>query len=272
MAAEVTTPTAEAEQGSAKRRGRRFLWLYEVALIAVGYAAYTYIRNLVHSEESTAIRHAQDIVSWEKTLGIYHELGVNHFLAGQHWLAYICNYYYAVLHFAVTIAVGVWVYWKHPWYARRLRNAWYFMNLFALIGFVAYALAPPRLLPGADFIDTVVKFHTWGSWGDPSVAQHSNQFAAMPSMHIGWSTWCALVIVHLAKHRWVKVLGALYPFFTLFVIVGTGNHYFLDAVGGLIALALGFAMQRAISHRKAFEPPPTGTDVRDMSGRSFSGA
>lgn len=272
MAAGLTTSPEEADQASAKRRAQRFLWLYEVALIAIGYAAYTYIRNLVHSEESSAQAHARDVVSIEKHLGIYHELAVNKFLAGQHWLAYFCNYYYAVLHFAVTIAVGVWVYWKHPWYARRLRNAWYLMNVFALIGFVSYALAPPRLLPGAGFIDTVVKFHTWGSWGDPSVAQHSNQFAAMPSMHIGWSTWCAVVIVRLAKHKWAKVLGALYPFFTLFVIVGTANHYFLDAVGGLVAVTLGFAAQRAISHRKAFEPPPIGADARDMSGRSLSGA
>jgi hypothetical protein len=215
----------------------------------------------VHTEQSTAVHRGHQIVDLERTLHIFHEQSVNAWVAGQHWLAYICNYYYATLHFVVTIGVGVWVYRKHPWYARRLRNAWYLMTLYALIGFAFFALAPPRLLGGGfGFIDTVVKFHTWGSWGDGSVASHSNQYAAMPSMHIGWSLWCGLVLWHLAKHRWVRILGLLYPLATLFVIIGTGNHYFADAVGGVVACALGFGTQRLLSRKAAFAPPPPELD------------
>jgi hypothetical protein len=261
------TGNGPAASGSTAPRGsvplwrdHRVLWLYEVALILFGYWLYSYIRNAVHTEESTAVNRGHDIVSLERTLHIFHEQSVNAWVAGQHWLAYVCNYYYATLHFVVTIAVGVWVYRKRPWYARRLRNAWYLMTLYALVGFAFFALAPPRLLPGGGFIDTVVKFHTWGSWGDGSVASHSNQYAAMPSMHIGWSLWCGLVLWHLAKHRWVRILGMLYPLATLFVIIGTGNHYFADAIGGVIACALGFGTQRLFSRRAAFAPPPPELD------------
>ena len=237
-------------------RSRRLLWLYEIALIGFGYWLYSFIRNAVNAEESTAVRRGHQIVDVERALHIFHEQTINAFVAGQHWLAYIANYYYATLHFAVTIAVGVWVYRKRPWYARRLRNAWYATNLFGLLGFAFFALAPPRLLPGGNFVDTVVRFHTWGSWGDASVASHSNQYAAMPSMHIGWSLWAGIVLFRLARHRWVKMLGLLYPLATLFVIIGTGNHYFMDAFGGVVALALGFAAQRILSGHAAFEPPP----------------
>ncbi len=236
------------------RRARRLAWLYEVAIIAVGYAFYSWIRNLVTAREGEAVHRAQRLVELEKTLGIYHERAVNHFVAGHHWLAYASNYYYATMHFAVTIAAGVWIYRRHPEYARPLRSAWYAMNVAGLFGFAFLALAPPRLLPGGRFVDTVVEFHTWGSWGDQSVSSHSNQYAAMPSMHIGWSAWVGLAVVALATRRGVRLIGALYPFVTLFVIIGTGNHFFLDAVGGLVALGAGFLVVRVVSCRRVLPP------------------
>ena len=65
-------------------------------------------------------------------------------------------------------------------------------SLLALAGFYLYPLAPPRLLPQYGYVDTLLKFHTWGSLADPKVAEHSNQFAAMPSLHIGWALWCGI--------------------------------------------------------------------------------
>jgi len=67
----------------------------------------------------------------------------------------------------------------------------------------------------------------------------SNQYAAMPSLHFAWSTWCALVLVPTVRRTWVRVLAASYPICTLFAIVVTGNHYWLDAAGGAVILALG---------------------------------
>jgi hypothetical protein len=256
MSSDLATQGVMTQSGQQLARRPRLLWLYEIVLIGIGYWAYSWIRNAVPSEEGTAVHRAHQVVRLERGLHIFHERGLNEFVAGQHWLAYVSNYYYATLHFVVTIGVGVWVYRKRSWYARRLRNAWYAANLFGLLGFAFLALAPPRLLPDGGFVDTVVRFHTWGSWGDASVASHSNQYAAMPSMHIAWSLWSGLVLYKLARHTWVRLLGLLYPFATLFVIIGTGNHYFLDAVGGVVALALGFAAQRLLSGKPAFAPPP----------------
>lgn len=239
----ATTRPPGIDRASERRRRHRF-WLVELVLVAFGYWLYTLIRNGVTTQESEAVGRAEKLVRLERSLHLYHEQAINCFVAAHHWLAYLCDYYYATLHFVVTIGVGIWVLVRHPRYARGLRTAWYATNCLALLGFAFFALAPPRLLPGGGFVDTVVEFHTWGSWGDASVAAHSNQYAAMPSMHIGWALWVSIVVVKLARHRWSRVLGVVYPSATLFVIVGTGNHYYLDAVGGAVALAGGFLIAR----------------------------
>lgn len=249
LAADIAVVTAPASERAEARRARRRVWVYELAVIGIGYWLYSLIRNSVTAAEGDAVDNAREIVAIEKALGLYHELALNTFVAGQSWLAYLLNYYYATLHFGVTIGVGIWLYRRHPLHARQLRTAWYLMNLLALLGFAFYPLAPPRLLPGAGYVDTVIAFHTWGSWGDQSVSSHSNLYAAMPSMHIGWSLWVAISVVFLARRTWVRVLFGLYPLATLFVIIGTGNHYWLDAVGGAAACLGGFAVARLITRR-----------------------
>ena len=94
------------------------------------------------------------------------------------------------------------------------------------------------MLPGSyGFVDTLLKDPAFWSFNSGGVQQVSNQFAAMPSVHICWSTWCALALVPRLKHR--SRQGArrcCYPFITFMVIVITANHYILDAVGGLVIL------------------------------------
>jgi hypothetical protein len=263
LAAEIAVETAPASERAEAERARRWLWAYEVVVILAGYWLYSWIRNSVVSSEGDAVRHARDIVQIEQSLRLYHEHILNTFVAGQPGLAYICNYYYATLHFIVTIGVGIWLYRRHPLHARQLRTSWYLMNFLALFGFKFFALAPPRLLPGGRFTDTVVTFHTWGSWGDQSVSAHSNLYAAMPSMHIGWALWVAISVIFLARRTWVRVLAGLYPVATLFVIIGTGNHYWLDAVGGAAACLSGLLVTRVVTRR----PILPQVDSRDVLGQ-----
>ena len=98
-----------------------------------------------------------------------------------------------------------------------------------------------------------------------------SEYAAMPSMHIGWSTWCALVLLPLARRRWTKVLAALYPVLTLFCIIVTANHYWIDGLGGLLCLGAGYLIALGVTGRAsgwagrgsrtspATAPPPAAT-------------
>ena len=237
------------------RAVRRPRWWQELAFVAVCYWLYTVVRNAVPDHATAARQRAADLLAAERWLQIDVERSINGFVAGVHWLAAICNYYYATLHFAVTIGVLVWVYVRHPLRYRAIRSVLFAMNLVALLGFYFYALAPPRMFPERGYVDTIIAFNTWGSWGSADVAAASNQYAAMPSLHIGWALWCAVVVMALAERRWVRVLGALYPVTTLFVIVATANHFLLDAVGGVAVLVCGFVVQRLLSGRSALAAP-----------------
>ncbi|MGH8960796.1 MAG: phosphatase PAP2 family protein [Jatrophihabitantaceae bacterium] len=241
-------------------RWRRPVWWQEIAIIAIGYWLYTMGRNAVPEQATIAMRHGRSVQHLQDILHLNFELSLNHFVARNEWLAQGMDYYYATLHFIITIGVMVWLFRRRPHVYRGARTALVATTLLGLLGFYLYPLAPPRLLPQFDYIDTLAKFHTWGSLADPSVASHSNQFAAMPSLHIAWALWAALSIYACAWRRWVRILGLLYPVGTLIVIVSTANHFVIDAVGGVVVVVIGFAIQWVMSGHGAFTPPLDAPD------------
>jgi PAP2 superfamily len=231
-------------------------WWQELLGGAIAYGLYGVVRNGAPARRDAALAWASDVLDIERTLHVAVERAVNQAVASVKWLALGVNYYYATLHFIVTIGVLGWLYRRHPRRYRGLRAVLCTTSLLALIGFWAFPLAPPRMLPAAGFVDTVVVFHTWGSWASGDIAAASNQLAAMPSLHFAWSLWCGLVLLRLASRRVVRLAGALYPLVTLAVIIGTANHFLLDAVGGGAVLLVGFGLQRLLFRRPAFGPSP----------------
>ncbi|MFE2973634.1 phosphatase PAP2 family protein [Streptomyces sp. NPDC059258] len=249
-AASSTPPPASGKSGrlsrlrSLRTPGRPRLW-FEILLIAVSYWLYSLVRNAVPEQKAAALANADWIWSAEKSLGLAFEESVNHAVNSVTWLIVSMNYYYATLHFVVTIGVLVWLFRRHPGRYAATRLVLFATTGVALLGYYLYPLAPPRLMNGANFIDTVLVHETWGSMASGNFKNMSNQYAAMPSMHIGWSLWCGLTIFALASAPWARILGLLYPTLTLVVIVATANHFWLDAVGGMACLAFGYAVSRA---------------------------
>ncbi|MBK3590937.1 MULTISPECIES: phosphatase PAP2 family protein [Streptomyces] len=239
-----TRTTARARLGSLRSPRRPRLW-FEILLIAVSYWLYSLVRNAVPEQKAAALRNADWIWSLEHSVGLAFEETVNHAVNSVTWLIVSMNYYYATLHFIVTIAVLVWLFRRHPGRYAATRLVLFATTAVALLGYYLFPLAPPRLMRGGGFVDTVLLHQTWGSMASGNFKQMSNQYAAMPSMHIGWSLWCGLTIFALARVPWVRVLGLLYPAATLVVIVSTANHFWLDAVGGMTCLAFGYAVSYA---------------------------
>ncbi|MCL6670711.1 phosphatase PAP2 family protein [Streptomyces panaciradicis] len=271
QAAVPDSPTAVEGKAGSPRHLRRLrtprrprLW-FEILLIAVSYWTYSIVRNAVPEQRVEALRNADWIWRTEHRLGIAVEQSVNHTVNSVSWLIVGMNYYYATLHFIVTLSVLVWLFRSHPGRYAATRLVLFAATGVALVGYYLYPLAPPRLMRGSHFIDTVLIHRTWGSMASGDLKHMSNQYAAMPSMHIGWSLWCGLTVFALASVPWVRVLGLLYPVATLIVIVATANHFWLDAVGGLLCLAFGFAVAWAWYGRLPYALPRTVPEKREKS-------
>ncbi|GHJ38078.1 inositol phosphorylceramide synthase [Streptomyces sp. TS71-3] len=219
------------------------LW-FEVMLIIASYWLYSMIRSAVPEQRGQALRNADWLWNLERQIGLGVESAINKGVNSINWLIVGMNYWYATMHFVVTIGVLAWLYRRHPGRYSASRLVLLVTTGSALLGYYLYPLAPPRLISNSLFIDTVVTHRTWGSLGSGSLKDVSNQYAAMPSMHIGWSVWCALTVFALAKSPWVKALAVLYPCITTVVIMATANHFWLDAVGGLICLGFGYLVSR----------------------------
>ena len=257
-------------RGHFQSPGRPRLW-FELLLIAVSYWIYSLVRNAVPEMEGRAESNAHAIWHLEQHLGIAYEQSINHAFDSVTWLITGMDYYYATLHFIMTIGVLVWLFRSHPGRYAAARLSLFVTTAIALFGYYFYPLAPPRLMTGADFTDTVAKHHTWGSMASGNLAQVSNQFAAMPSMHIGWSLWCGLTIAFLAKRNWVKLLGLAYPLATLLVIVATANHFFVDALAGAMCTIIGLVASRLCYGRWAYAFPRVNGGSNDSTGDGTGG-
>jgi hypothetical protein len=155
---------------------------------------------------------------------------------------------YASLHYIAPLDGTAALSDTRPTHYRVARTWLMISTLIGLVGFTLLPTAPPRLVGGGHgFIDTMAQYGSYGWWGTDASAPRglghlTNQYAAMPSLHFGWSLWCGVVIAVLAPRWWMKALGLLHPFFTVSAILATANHWVLDAVGGAVVVTAGFGL------------------------------
>ncbi|MEW2547213.1 phosphatase PAP2 family protein [Streptomyces sp. NPDC047002] len=231
------------DRPGAHRPGLR--WWIEILLLAVVYAAYSAGRLLVRGDISGAVHHGLAILHIEQHLRIDPERLLNHVFTRTAVLGVPADFVYASLHYVVTPAVLLWLYRRRPAHYRRARTWLMLSTMLGLIGFTLVPTAPPRLLgTGYGFVDTMAHYSSYGWWGGQASAPRglggiTNQYAAMPSLHVGWALWCGAVLWRHAKTPAVRWLGAAYPVVITLVVVGTANHYLLDAVAGVFVMAVG---------------------------------
>ena len=248
----------------------RLRWWREVLYILLFYSVYTFIRNRGVATDSVAEarRNALDVIDLERRLGTFWEEAIqDRFLD---WTPFIqfWNIFYGTAHFVVTVFALVYLFRRMAYRYPLWRNTLACTTGLALVGFAFYPLMPPRLLgPGFGFVDTLRDVGGLWSFDSGAVAKVSNQYAAMPSLHFAWSTWCALVLYPAARRPWVRLLVVAYPALTLFAIVVTANHYWLDAAGGAATLGAGFLLGRAVTRALAARGrQPLPETVDDLPG------
>jgi hypothetical protein len=246
-------------------------WWAEVVLILTFYVVYSAVRNRFGSESvdvSTALANAERVIDLERALGLYLEPGLQAAFLSQRWFIQFWNLFYGTFHFGLTVFALVWVYRRHPHMYARLRSTFLCTTGLALIGFGLFPLMPPRLLSDCGqfgaclaaihpFVDTVGDFGGLWSFDSGTMVKVSNQYAAMPSLHFAWAAWCTVALWPVMSSRAGRLLMATYAPATLFAVLITANHFLVDALGGLAALAAGHGLSGLLL--TGWRRLPTGT-------------
>lgn len=267
---------APADDAAAERSRIGLRWWREVLYVAAFYLVYSAVRNEFGSAAvgaETALDHARRVIDIEAALRLYHEetiqswfvaatpTGLDYAFSGAQQFLQFWNVFYGTFHFAVTAGALIWMFLRFPAQYPTWRNTLAFTTALALVGFALFPLMPPRLLAdvglyggGAleyQYVDTLAEVGGLWSFDSGTMQAVSNQYAAMPSLHFGWSTWCFFVLYPRVRRRWVRVLVGLYPLATLWAIVVTANHYWLDAAGGAVTLGVGYVLGRGLARATA---------------------
>lgn len=241
---------AASEAATTSRGPRDHLsWRREVAYVVAFYLVYSFVRNQFGSaavSEETAFANARSVIEAERALGLYLEEDVQEAFLGARWFIQAWNLFYGTFHFVVTAFAIVYLFKRMPERYVRWRTTLACTTALALLGFATFPLMPPRLLPDRyGYVDTLATYGGLWSFESGAMEAVSNQYAAMPSLHFGWSAWCALVLLPAVRRPWLRALVIAYPLATLFAIVVTANHFWLDAAGGALVLALGYLIGSA---------------------------
>jgi hypothetical protein len=250
---EPSVPTADARvpEVDPPERGFGRWWrsrlgaplLLEIVICATLLLIYKGARLIAQGDVSIALHHARQVVDIERALGIFNEEAIQAVALKSTAAIKFLNVYYLYAHFTVTIAFLVWLYVRRPLGYLSARRVLVVVTALGLIGHAMYPLAPPRMLSG--FVDTAALFGP-SSYGDGGAyGGLANQFAAMPSLHFSWAVIVAWGLWRFSTSRW-RYLGVVHPILTLGAIVLTANHYWIDALIGLVLVPIGIAADRVL--------------------------
>jgi hypothetical protein len=214
--------------------------LRQILLFCGAYWLYRLARGLEWGDSVGAFAHAREVVSLERSLHVFVEQSVQTWAIGTGWLNDFASWMYLNSHFVITTCTLGFIYLFRNEHFYFVRNMFMVAMGLALVGYVVFPTAPPRMLPG--FVDSVSDFT--GVSSDSSVNALFNPYAAVPSMHVCFALMLSVPMMRIARRTWVKALWAGYAPLVTFVVIATGNHWVFDAAtGALVAGVSAVAAQ-----------------------------
>ena len=242
----VTTAPARVREHSLPGWARAVL---ELLLILGLWVLYSLARLLADANMGPALQRANELLHLERLIGIHWEAPINRLFTDHRIIGLIGSYWYATLHYVVTVGVLVWLWRLGADRYGPARRALVVATLLGLAMYLSMPTAPPRFISG--YVDVLSLHAADGWWGADASAPRglgglTNELAAFPSLHAGWALWVALSLQLYATRRWVRLLGWLYAVGTAVVIIGTGNHWVIDAVMGWVVVIVGWVAATAI--------------------------
>jgi membrane-associated phospholipid phosphatase len=223
--------------------------LRQVALFCAAYLAYRVIEGAVDNA-GPAFDHARDLISIERSLGIFVEPSLQSWASGSHLLMVLATYVY--INAQTTILIALLLYF----YIFQNRNYYFVRNMafvamgLGLIGYAFFPTAPPRFVPNWGFVDTVSQVTNTSPRNNDIMKLFINPYAAVPSMHVAFAAMFGGTLVRILKSWPARIWWALWPVLIAFVTVITANHFLLDAVFGLVTAAIAASVACYLAHRR----------------------
>jgi hypothetical protein len=233
----------------------------QIVLFCGAYGLYRLARGVVYDQTIAAFNHARQIVQLERSTHVFVEQSVQAWAVGTGFVDDMSSWVYLNSHFVVTTCTLAFIYLFRNEHFYFVRNMFMVAMAIALVGYVAYPTAPPRMFPELGFADSVADFT---GVSESSVNALFNPFAAVPSMHVCFALMLSLPMIRMARSAWVKAAWSAYSPLVTFVVVATGNHWIFDAFSGACVAAVSAFTAQALFARArpqawAWEPPLAGS-------------
>ncbi|MDP9188223.1 MAG: phosphatase PAP2 family protein [Actinomycetota bacterium] len=210
----------------------------QVGLFVLADLLYETVRGLAEGNANQAFANGRAAIDFERSTGTFFEEGLQDAVLGT-WIVDVANFAYMNSHFVVTTVFLVWLYLYRNQHFYFVRNMFMVAMALALVGYALVPTAPPRLFEEVGFTDTLNMVSL--NHDSALVQMFVNPYAAIPSMHCAFALMIGVTGALVSRHTIPRVLWCIYPLFVFFVVVVTGNHFWVDAaigwmVAGLAAL------------------------------------
>jgi hypothetical protein len=226
----------------------------QVLLIALAFVLYLVVRALTIGSESIAFGNARRLLEWEYDLGIAWERGAQTLILDSELWIETFNFIYVWLYWPTVLGALVFLYLTNKRRYVLYRNALFFSGAIGLVIFASFPVAPPRFLDG--FTDTVSDLSRSHFVARPS--GFANEFAAMPSFHVGWVVLAGVILFMCTRSWWTRAFTLVPGVAMSMAVVFTANHYIVDGIAGVAicvtGLLLAVWLQRAVDRRAARHP------------------
>lgn len=241
----TATRPSQAPAGARRTAPVRLNAVREVGIVSLAIFLYFFVRGLMDSKASLAETHARRLIDLERWLGIFHEPQIQEWTLSQGWLVRVVNSIYIYGHWPVLISTLAWLLWKRRDQFPVYRSALLISGAIGLVFFVLFPMAPPRFLPDQGFVDTVtLRTNAYRVLQPPSF---TNQYAAMPSLHVGWNLLMGIAIFSTTRNRFWRAFAIAMPLAMYLATILTANHYIMDGLVGSLVALIGLAIARRIS-------------------------
>lgn len=232
----------------------------------VFYVIYSTVRWLLADRgPSLGPGNALRVLRLERFLHLDWERAIQEYGLRHQWIARVANWYYVLGFLPVLVGASMLAAWRAPAGFVRWRSIFAISLLFALAGFALFPVAPPRLLPASDgYVDTLLLYgpHYYGNAHGRSLFNAYghlptlvNLYAAMPSMHVAWSSVAGIFLTLISHRRWMWIVAVLHPTLMALTVIVTANHFVLDVIVGMLVLGISIVIERIATARDPDRAP-----------------